>query len=389
MWARRRSGVVGLLAVLLVPAAVAAQPVLELPRERIFSFDMVVDPQSLPVAATSGPAGVAWSTVVRSRFPQGGTFDGIRVRVVFAAPVTEGRLRVLDGAGADVESVVASAAVPVREFWSRDIPGGVARVEFSRTSAGSTPAAVVSYAYHVTPSEKQSISGPNQLMKVGDAPARIRRLGRPIARLRFMVGDQGQATCTAFLVGRRLLLTNQHCIATDDERASALVDFFYDADDSVATGQRVAAIVASDRGLDYTLLQLTGDPPAGAGRLFFAPLSWAWPADAHPLVIVQHPSGLPKRASIADCSTAGDARVGVLPGEPTDFGHRCDTLGGSSGSPVLDWSSGVVVGLHHFGFVSGSPDPVNQAVSHARILRDIRARDAVAFAEVAAPPPPD
>ena len=39
--------------------------------------------------------------------------------------------------------------------------------------------------------------------------------------------------------------------------------------------------------------------------------------------------------------TAGDARVGVLPGEPTDFGHLCDTLGGSSGSPVLDWSSGV------------------------------------------------
>jgi len=389
MWARRRNGVLGALVVLLVPATTMAQPVLELARERIFSFDMAIDPQALAVAATTGPAGEAWSTLVRSRFPQGGTFDGIRVRVVFDAPVTAGRLRVLDEAGVEVDAVTPAAGAPVREFWSRDIPGGVARVEFSRATAGPSPAATVSYAYHVTPSEKQSISGPNQLMKVGDAPARIRRLGHPIARLRFMVAGQGQATCTAFLVGQRLLLTNQHCIATDDERASALVDFFYDADDSRATGQRVAEIVASDRGLDYTLLRLAADPPTGAGRLFFAPLTWAWSGTAHPLVIVQHPSGLPKRASIADCSTTGADRIGALPGEPTDFGHLCDTLGGSSGSPVLDWSTGAVVGLHHFGFHAGSPDPVNQAVSHARILRDIRVRDAAAFAEVAASPPRD
>lgn len=389
MWAPFRNRVVWAMAALLVPAAAAAQPVLEIPRERIFSFDMAIDPQSIQVAPATGPEGVAWSTELRSRFPQGGALDGIRVRVVFAAPVTAGRLRVLDGTGTEVDAVSPSPAAPVRSFWSRDVLGGVARLEFSTPSPGSSPGAVVSYAYHVTPSEKQSISGENQLMRVGDAPARIRRLGRPIARLRFMVADQGQATCTAFLVGQRLMLTNQHCISTDDERASALVDFFYDADDSVATGQRVGEIVASDRGLDYTLLRLASDPPTGTGRLFFAPLDWSWPAAAHPLVIVQHPSGLSKRASIADCATPGLARMGVLPGEPTDFGHLCDTLGGSSGSPVLDWSTGVVVGLHHFGFLSGSPDPVNQAVSHSRILRDIRSRNAAAFAEMAAPPPPD
>lgn len=374
------------LGLLWAGGVAVAQPALQLPRERIVSFDMAIDPQTVTAAPAPGASG--WSVGVRSRFPQGGALDGIRVHVVFAAPVTSGRLRVLDGVAGEVDAVVPTAAAPLRDFWSRDAPSGSARVEFVGGGPGPAPAAVVSYAYHVIPSEKQSISGPNQLMRVSDAPARIRRLGRAIARLRFMVAGEGQATCTAFLVGERLMLTNQHCIATDDERGSALVDFFYDADDSAASGLRVAEIVATDRGLDYTLLRLAADPPAGAGRLHFAPLTWTWASTASPLVIVQHPSGLPKRVSIADCVTEGRPRVGAAAGDPSDFGHFCDTLGGSSGSPVMDWASGDVVGLHHFGFLAGSQDPVNQAVAHARILRDIQVRNAAAFTEMTAPAPP-
>jgi hypothetical protein len=153
---------------------------------------------------------------------------------------------------------------------------------------------------------------------------------------------------------------------------------------------------------------LAAAPPAGTGRLYFVPSTWSWlpSPQPHALVIVQHPSGEPKQASIADCQLSGPDRVpvppggtcvygnlpgvnrvGVTPGDKTDFGHLCDTKGGSSGSPVADWDTGLVVGLHHFGFLDGSADPVNQAVVHTRILQDILRQDKAAHAEIIQPRP--
>ena len=43
---------------------------------------------------------------------------------------------------------------------------------------------------------------------------------------------------------------------------------------------------------------------------------------------------------------------GVIEGKGSDFGHTCDTMEGSSGSPVLRRADLKVVGLHHWGFVS-------------------------------------
>jgi V8-like Glu-specific endopeptidase len=60
---------------------------------------------------------------------------------------------------------------------------------------------------------------------------------------------------------------------------------------------------------------------------------------------------------------------GVRPEVLTDFGHSCDTIQGSSGSPVLD-SNHRVVGLHHWGFDDYGPDAwkrTNRAVRMAEI----------------------
>ena len=384
MWRRFARGVVALAVLLAASAAARAQAPLEIPRERVFSFDMLIDPEQVVALPSAGPPGVAWRAEVRSRFPQGGARDGIRVHVELDRPLTASEsVRVLDGDGRDVE-VFTSASTRRAAFWSREAPTGVAFVELVRSAAGPAPGARISYAYHVTPTEKQSISGERQLMRLADAPPRFKRLGKPVARLRFMVPGQGQATCTTFVVGARLILTNEHCISSDEERDSALVDFDYDHDGSPTTGARVARIVASDPGLDYTLLELAADPPAATGRAYFAAPTFQWnvPPTLHPLLIVQHPSGEPKQVSMADCQLAGVDRVGVKRDDRSDFGHKCDTLGGSSGSPVMDWDTGLVLGLHHFGFLSGARDPVNQAVTFQRILADIGRKDAAAHAEM-------
>ena len=51
--------------------------------------------------------------------------------------------------------------------------------------------------------------------------------------------------------------------------------------------------------------------------------------------------------------TREDCFVVKLPADgrakDTDFSHLCDTMGGSSGSPVLSRRSLEVIGLHHLG----------------------------------------
>jgi V8-like Glu-specific endopeptidase len=69
-------------------------------------------------------------------------------------------------------------------------------------------------------------------------------------------------------------------------------------------------------------------------------------------------------------------------GGATDFGHLCDTLGGSSGSPVLDRQSGRLVGLHHLGIPPGAADPVNQAVHIGQVLEDVKTRIPALHAEI-------
>jgi V8-like Glu-specific endopeptidase len=104
------------------------------------------------------------------------------------------------------------------------------------------------------------------------------------------------------------------------------------------------------------------------------------------LVLIQHPAGEFKQVSIADCRVAGVSRTGVA-AAGTDFGHLCDSLGGSSGSPVVDGQTGRVVGLHHWGFEEGAANPVNQAVHIGLVLDDLRTRLPALHAEITGSPP--
>jgi hypothetical protein len=94
--------------------------------------------------------------------------------------------------------------------------------------------------------------------------------------------------------------------------------------------------------------------------------------------------------SIQDCTVDGTSRSGVG-GARSDFGHRCDTLAGSSGAPVIDLATGTVLGLHHWGYLESDPEPVNQAVHSRLILEDLETNYPAVHRQVterAEPPPP-
>ena len=78
------------------------------------------------------------------------------------------------------------------------------------------------------------------------------------------------------------------------------------------------------------------------------------------LYVIQHPAGEAKQISDLDCTVKDVPVNGYAP--RLDFSHTCDTLGGSSGSPVFN-EAGEVVGLHHLGMApTGSFVDVNRAV---------------------------
>lgn len=173
------------------------------------------------------------------------------------------------------------------------------------------------------------------------ADVALYRAGRPVARLSFTSGGI-RYVCTGFLVGNQnRLLTNNHCISTAAEAASATVSFNFEDDERglarTARNFSVTSVVATDAGLDYSLLQLSGNPQATYGSL---------PVDSRAIVnnetinIIQHPGGRRKLVSETGC-TVTDPTINT-----DEFRHECDTEGGSSGSPVFDTDL-EVVGLHH------------------------------------------
>ena len=105
------------------------------------------------------------------------------------------------------------------------------------------------------------------------------------------------------------------------------------------------------------LLRLEGQPGLKWGVLDFAATD---ALDGEKLFVVQHPSGEAKQISDEGCAVVMIPAPGR--GADTDLAHGCDTLGGSSGSPVFN-STGHVVGLHHWGRAnSGTFRNANRAV---------------------------
>jgi hypothetical protein len=191
--------------------------------------------------------------------------------------------------------------------------------------------------------------------------------GRAVAKLlvprfenaapRLVSGQPMTYRGTGWLVGPNLLMTNHHVINAREQGEDAAAEpdlrlqtagmsvlFDYDSESAAGTSVPVAELVAWDTVLDYAVVRLAGD-----GRPAL-PLSAEVVANITPnravaVNVIQHPDGSPKRFGIRNNL--------VSAATATELRYFTDTLGGSSGAPVLDdlWQ---VVGLHRGSkFVAG------------------------------------
>ncbi len=178
---------------------------------------------------------------------------------------------------------------------------------------------------------------------------------RPVARLVM----SGGGLCTAWRVGpNNHMFTNNHCVDSQSDVAAAEAWFNYQrtscGSGGTATTTKVSGntMLRTDYTLDYTLFTVNNFSSLSSFGYFG--LDVRSPVSQEQIYIPQHGAGNPKELAITSDQNSGNVcRIDVVSatgrGSGTDTGYYCDTIGGSSGSPVLANSSHDVIALHHFG----------------------------------------
>lgn len=216
---------------------------------------------------------------------------------------------------------------------------------------------------------------------------RYRVMGAPIGRLDLLVRKDGKefvALCTGWLISAEYILTNNHCIPGHEGqvlKASLLMNYLEEGN-ATATERFEVDVTPTETSaeFDYSVVRVQGGPGMKYGVI---PLIAREPAPNEELFVVQHPAGKPKRLTRRNCRFGGD---GERPGE---LRHYCDTLGGSSGSPVFSDNDMAVIGLHFAG-IKGEVNfakRMTAVIEKSAILRQIVAMTAGRAPAAATPPP--
>ena len=220
----------------------------------------------------------------------------------------------------------------------------------------------------------------------------FRKLGRGVGMLR-IVHDAGENPCTAFLVDEKHLLTNHHCIpgvlkdprigATELRSLTWIAGFLEPGRAEEARRFTVnPEPVETSADLDYTILEVIGVPTDLFPPL---PLAATTAAEGMPYWIIGHPMGKSQHISREGCKAARPP-LGPSPDHQSGerLRHTCDTLGGNSGSPIIDSSGRQVIGLHNSGDSNVGVNygiPMAQILAVSNVLKPAPARDPAAKPE--------
>lgn len=343
---------------------------------------------SHPYAQGAGHRPVVWSQAVVS---PGAEF----VRVHFGAfKLAPGDfVTVADPQGETFWTYAGDGPKGTGQFWSFAVEGDTAVVELH---AGSQPGHGfrIDRIAHGT----ESISGkrgeptPEVVCDTDgreDVACHASINTNPVARLLFQSGGSTFA-CTGWLVAgsnANTMVTNNHCFDTQAETDTVQAKFGYQrsgcnsgsigsgTDYTGGTFLRTNTERRKGRkgGLDYTLLTLDGNPSATWGQYTASSKSMSV---GDLIFFPQHPGGNEKEigywedaAQTVRCKvdtvnqTYGQSATG------SQTGYGCDSIGGSSGSPILDAGTGRVVALHHYGGVTSSPC-LNSGTAMSRVCAD-------------------
>ena len=213
-------------------------------------------------------------------------------------------------------------------------------------------------------------SNPNfEPIRIYNSEDRIFRLGRSVGRLDVRYPQDAMGTCTASIITPEYIMTNEHCIRERREYGGRPSDIsllmgYIDETDERSTERFTIdpRPIEINESLDFAILRVRGNPAAKWGTMTIEARD---PLPAESLLVVHHPAGRPMHVTRGGCR-AGNPR----PIANQDIFHRCDTLPGSSGSPVLADRDGAMVGLHWAGGTGPAPAG-SEMVNFAKRMSEI------------------
>ena len=178
--------------------------------------------------------------------------------------------------------------------------------------------------------------------------------------------QNGSSHCTGWRVTPdNFLMTNEHCITSQGQLNNMEFWFDYQRSQCQTGSPNTPTIVTGDQFLvdhvTYDFALLTLDNFASIQNFGYFDLDVRTPVLGEEIYIPQHGAGNPKEFGIeSDVEPPDNLCRVVIPvtdgrGNDTDTGYFCDTIGGSSGSPVVARSSHQVIAIHHFGN-AGAPN---------------------------------
>ncbi|HEU4408099.1 MAG TPA: serine protease [Polyangiaceae bacterium] len=165
----------------------------------------------------------------------------------------------------------------------------------------------------------------------------VQTFKRPVGALEDTNADDSFKFCSGTLIANDLFLTAGHCVDGTTVGQFVSFDFELAANGASLLAQshfRVSAVLEDSLGgLDYAILRLEGSPGATFGT---AVVHTADPSRNDPITIIGHPQGEPKQIEAGTVARVSGSRI--------TYGDL-DTLGGNSGSGILD-AQGRLVGVH-------------------------------------------
>lgn len=153
--------------------------------------------------------------------------------------------------------------------------------------------------------------------------------------------------------GKDVIITNEHVINEDGSRGALKPKGarlrFTESDESNKLIPDTLLWSSPREAHDISILEVTG-VPADAKKIAVEDSCLLADGSVRSVTVIGHPAGRKLSISIENLKLlAHEALLEQEKGFPVRLHYRADTMGGSSGSPVFDWQSLAIIGVHHKG----------------------------------------